>query len=90
MVNVFHLLENEKKFLGKARSSLKPGGTLVLVQWDAEKLESEMPSGGEMPEADRVLYSSDRLIRVVESSGYTVDRIDRSLSTQNIFIFRVK
>ena len=90
MVNVFHLLEDEVEFLESIQGSLKTDGTLVLVQWDGLKLEGEAPHGHRVAASDRVLFSSDRLVRVVESAGYRLDQFDSSLSMQNIFVFRLR
>ena len=37
LVNLVHLLDKPIVFLKNIRSCFKPGGTLILVQWDAEK-----------------------------------------------------
>jgi ubiquinone/menaquinone biosynthesis C-methylase UbiE len=84
MVNVFHFIEKPKEFFDNLRTSLKPGATLVVVQWDSEKISIET----EMSPSDLDLYSKKKLLKTMKDVGYEVVRIESFLSVQNIYICR--
>jgi predicted methyltransferase len=84
MVNVFHFIERPLEFFGNLRTGLKPGATLVIVQWDSEKMSVEV----ELSPSDRDLYSQENLLKTLEDAGYEVVRIESFLPVQNIYIFR--
>jgi ubiquinone/menaquinone biosynthesis C-methylase UbiE len=43
IVNTIQLVKEKTVFLNNIRNSLKEKGKLVFVQWDAEKMDSELP-----------------------------------------------
>ena len=55
LVNVIHLVEDQVSFLRNTKSDFKPGGRLVLVQWDAEKLAREAPDPDKEPKVTEFL-----------------------------------
>ena len=59
MVNVLSALENAKSFLGHLANGLKPGGRLVVIDWDPTKLYPEMAE----QEAKSALRQSLRQLR---------------------------
>jgi len=85
LVNLIHLVENPVVFLENIKPSLKPEGTVVLVQWDAEKLLSEFPGGS--IENLKEFLKEDLLINI-QKAGYEAIRTETFLSMQNIYICR--
>jgi ubiquinone/menaquinone biosynthesis C-methylase UbiE len=82
MVNVIHLVDAPVDFLRRIQTSLKPGGKLVIVQWDAAKMDVEI----DLSPSDEKIYARETVLRQVESAGYEVERIETFLPVQNIFI----
>lgn len=89
MVNVIHLVKNPSLFLKKIEKSLKPGGTLVIVQWDAEKMDSEMQPEQWDPE-DRERYTLRTNLRKIYDADFEVVRIKEFLPMQRIYICQYK
>lgn len=87
MVNVIHLVKEPTTFLHNVRNSLKPGGPLVLVQWDADKMGREME--GWDPE-DRARYTLRANLRTIYAAGFEVEQIKDFLPMQLIYICRPK
>jgi ubiquinone/menaquinone biosynthesis C-methylase UbiE len=83
MVNVIHLIKEKTTFLANLKSGLKPGGRLVIVQWDAEKMDSE--AVGWDPE-DRSQFTQEATLRWIFEAGYDVIRLLDFLPMQNIYI----
>jgi ubiquinone/menaquinone biosynthesis C-methylase UbiE len=83
MVNVIHYVKNSTMFLKNLKHSLKPGGTLVIVQWDAEKMDPEMPDWE--PE-NRALFTQQTILRQIYKADYEVIQIKTFLPMQNIYI----
>ena len=83
MVNTIHLVENKDIFLKSIMPSLKPEGILVIVQWDADKMDPEAP--GWDPK-DRALFTLRANLGHIYSAGYEVLDIRTFLPMQNIFI----
>jgi ubiquinone/menaquinone biosynthesis C-methylase UbiE len=83
MVNVIHLIENPSDYLKKLEESLKPGGILVIVQWDAEKMDSE--SKGWDPD-DRAKYTLRSNLRHIYDGDFEVVQIKDFLPMQLIYI----
>ena len=83
MVNVIHLVENKDVFLTNIKHSLKPEGILVIVQWDAAKMDPESP--GWDPE-DRALYTLQTNLGHIYQAGYEVLDIKTFLPVQNIYV----
>jgi SAM-dependent methyltransferase len=87
LVNVIHLLDNPAEFLGNLKVSLKPGGVLVFVQWDADKMAVESP--GWDPE-DRAKYTRRTTLGMIEAAGLEVIRTETFLPVQNIYICTIR
>ena len=85
MVNVIHLVEKKDVFLKNIKPSLKPEGLLVIVQWDADKMDPEAP--GWDPK-DRALYTLRTNLGHIYGAGYEVQDILTFLPTQNIYVCR--
>lgn len=85
MVNTIHLVEKKDVFLKNIMTSLKPGGILVIVQWDADKMDAEAP--GWDPK-DRELYTLRTNLGHIYGAGYEVLDIMAFLPMQNIYICR--
>jgi ubiquinone/menaquinone biosynthesis C-methylase UbiE len=43
IVNTIHLIDRPSEYLSNLKSCLKPDGGVVIVQWDAKKMDSEAP-----------------------------------------------
>jgi ubiquinone/menaquinone biosynthesis C-methylase UbiE len=82
MVNVIHLVDEPVDFLRRIQPSLKPGGKLVIVQWDASKMDVE----ADLSPEDEIIYAQEAVLKQVESAGYEVERIETFLPVQNIFV----
>jgi SAM-dependent methyltransferase len=83
MVHVLHLVihdQNPFALLENIRTSLKPDGVLVLVQWDGKKMG--------YPEIDA--YSQESILNVIEKSCFEVVRTEIFLPREVIFILRAK
>ncbi|MCU0459959.1 MAG: class I SAM-dependent methyltransferase [Bacteroidales bacterium] len=79
LVNVTHLLDNQALFFENLEKSLRPGGRLVIVQWDAGKLNIENPwTPG--PE-----FSEDTLLSNLEMAGFRLQRTEDYLPLQRIY-----
>ncbi len=85
LVNLIHLVDKPVVFLKNIKPCLKPEGTLVLVQWDAEKLLTESP-GGSLEDVKEFL--KEELIKNIQTAGYEIILIETFLSMQNIYICR--
>lgn len=84
MVNVIHFIEKPGEFLNNLMTSLKPGATLAVVQWDSKKMSVEI----ELSPSDLNLYSKEKLLKTMEDAGYEIVRIESFLPLQNIYICR--
>ncbi len=89
MVNVIHLVKNPTLFLKNIEKCLKPSGTLVIVQWDAEKMDSEMQEERWDP-ADRERYTLRTNLRKIYDADFEVVQIKEFLPMQKMFICRYK
>jgi len=83
IVNTIHLVDNPPVFLENVRRSLKPGGTVVFVQWSAEKMDSE---AREWDETDRARYTLRTTLRTIYDGGLEVVRLLDFLPMQNIYV----
>ncbi len=83
MVNVIHLVKVPRMFLKNIKHSLKQGGRLVVVQWDAEKMDPESP--GWDPK-NRALFTQQTILRQIYRANYEVVQIKNFLPMQNIYI----
>ena len=83
MVNVLHLLDAFGEISAALKKCLKPKGVLVVVQWDAEKMDQELE---DWDEANRKLFTQRTTLRRVFAAGWEVFRIDHFLPMQNIYL----
>jgi ubiquinone/menaquinone biosynthesis C-methylase UbiE len=83
MVNVLHLINNPSVFLKRLGKSLKPGGKLVVVQWDAEKMGYELK---DWDADDRARYTLRANLRRIYDADFEVVQIKDFLPMQLIYI----
>lgn len=83
IVNTIHLVKNPTAFLENVRRSVKPRGTVVLVQWSAEKMDSEAV---EWDATDRARYTMRTTLRTIYDGGLEVVRLLDFLPMQDIYI----
>jgi ubiquinone/menaquinone biosynthesis C-methylase UbiE len=82
MVNVVHLVDDAVDFLRRIQPSLKPDGKLVIVQWDAAKMNAEV----DLSPSDKVLYAKETVLKQIEAADYEVERTETFLPMQNIYV----
>lgn len=87
IVNTIHLVENPTAFLANVRRSVKRGGTVVLVQWSAEKMDSEAVV---WDATDRAKYTLRTTLRTIYAGGLEVVRLLDFLPMQNIYICQAR
>lgn len=83
IVNTIHLVKEKTVFLNNIRNSLKEKGKLVFVQWDAEKMDSELPGWDSQ---DRKLYLMHTMLKMIYDANYEVLEIKDFLPMQLIYI----
>ena len=83
IVNTIHLVKEKTVFLSNIRNSLKEKGKLVFVQWDAEKMDSELPG---WDTKDRELYLMQTMLNMIYDANYEVLEIKDFLPMQLIYI----
>ena len=83
IVNTIHLMDRPSEYLTKLKSCLKPDGCIAIIQWDAEKMDSEAP---DWSAEDREKYTQQTTLRFIYDAGYEVERILHFLPMQNIYI----
>lgn len=83
VVNTIHLIDRPSEYLSNLKSCLKPDGRVVIVQWDAEKMDSEAP---DWSAEDREKYTQQTTLRIIYDAGYEVERILDFLPMQLIYI----
>jgi arsenite methyltransferase len=83
IVNTIQFVKDKTAFLTNIRSSLKENGKLVFIQWDAEKMDSELP--GWNPK-DRELYTTHTMLKMIYAADYEVLEIKDFLPMQSIYI----
>jgi len=79
MVDVYHECSEPQKMLRAIRTSLKPGGRLVLLEYRKEDPEVPIRLEHKMSIAEAKLE--------VEAEGFTLSRVDDRLPRQHILIF---
>ena len=85
MVNTIHLIDRPSEYLSNITSCLKPDGRIIIVQWDAEKMDSEAP---DWSAEDREKYTQQTTLRIIYDAGCEVERILDFLPMQRIYICR--
>jgi SAM-dependent methyltransferase len=83
IVNTIQLVKEKTVFLVNIRHSLKENGKLVFIQWDAEKMDPEMPGWDSQ---DRALYTLHTMLKIIYGAGYEVLEIKDFLPMQLIYI----
>jgi ubiquinone/menaquinone biosynthesis C-methylase UbiE len=83
IVNTVQFVKEKKVFLSNLRNSLKANGKLVFIQWDAEKMDSEMPG---WDDKDREKYTLHTMLNMIYEAGYEVLEIKNFLPMQLIYI----
>lgn len=83
IVNTIQFVKEKTVFLNNIRNSLKEKGKLVFVQWDAEKMDSELPGWGSQ---DRELYLMHTMLKMIYDANYEVLEIKDFLPMQLIYI----
>lgn len=83
IVNTIQLVKEKKEFLDNIRGSLKKNGRLVFIQWNAEKMDSEMPGWSSQ---DRELYTLHTMLNMIYEAQYEVLEIKDFLPMQLIYI----
>ncbi|MFC2121033.1 class I SAM-dependent methyltransferase, partial [Bacteroidota bacterium] len=80
MVNTIHFIDNTKTFFSNITPCLKPNSTLIIVQWDAEKMDCEL-KGWRGP--NREQFTMRTTLKKIYDANYEVIRIKSFLPMQN-------
>lgn len=80
MVQAFHDFEKPVEWLENAKSSLKPGATLVIIDKDPEKWNQGW---------DHFMTKS-KILELTKKANYQLVKIETFLKKDNVYIFRVK
>lgn len=83
MVNTIHLVKNPSILLKHVAGSLKPGGYLVIVQWDTEKMAKEVKN---WDLKDQARYTLRTNLRTIYAAGFEVVQIKDFLPMQRIYL----
>jgi len=83
IVNTLHLIDRPSEYLSNLKSCLKPDGCIVIIQWDAGKMDPEAP---DWSADDREKYTQQTTLRIIYDAGYEVERILNFLPVQLIYI----
>jgi ubiquinone/menaquinone biosynthesis C-methylase UbiE len=83
IVNTIHLIDRPSVYLSNLKSCLKPDGYIVIIQWDAGKMDPEAP---DWSAEDREKYTQQTTLRIIYDAGYEVERILNFLPMQLIYI----
>jgi ubiquinone/menaquinone biosynthesis C-methylase UbiE len=83
IVNTIQFVKNTTEFLTNIRGSLNDNGRLVFVQWDAKKMDSELPGWGR---EDREKYTIQTMLKMIYDADYEVLEIKDFLPMQLIYI----
>jgi len=79
MIAAFHDFEKPVEWLKNVQPCLKPGGTLVIVERDPDKMSSGRSH----------FLTKKEILDLAKRSGFTLDRIETFLSMHNIYIFKL-
>ena len=79
MIAAFHDFERPVEWLKNVQPCLKPGGTLIIVERDPDKMRSGWSH----------FLTKQEILELVNRSGFKLDRIETFLSLHNIYIFRL-
>lgn len=81
IVNVLPMIDRPKPFFSNIAKSLKPEGTLVIIQWAAEKIDREQVDW-ESPERNSLRF----YLRKIYDGDFEVVKILNFLPVQNIYV----
>jgi ubiquinone/menaquinone biosynthesis C-methylase UbiE len=79
MINVYHHLDDPRPLVRNLRPSLRPGGTLVIVECDPEKVDWGKEEG---------CTSRKDMAKELNEAGFEILRTLTFLNEDNIFIAR--
>jgi predicted methyltransferase len=82
LMDVYHEFSHPQEMLRSIRSSLKPGGRLVLVEYRAEDPTIPIAPTHRMSVADAR--------REVEAAGFTLVQVIEDLPRQHIIVFQIR
>lgn len=82
MVDVYHEFSEPQEMLRKMRTSLKPGGRLVLLEYRKEDPSIPIRPDHKMSVAEAKME--------VEAEGFTLSNVDERLPRQHILVFTRK
>ena len=86
MVNVTHYIDEPETYFRKLETSLKEDGKLVIVQWDATKMNIE----ADLIASDKKKFSEDAIVVPVEAAGFEIVAKETFLPVQNLYICQPK
>jgi ubiquinone/menaquinone biosynthesis C-methylase UbiE len=79
MIAAFHDFEKKVEWLNNVKPSLKPEGTLVIVEMDPDK----------RGRSSSHLMTKEEILETVKKSDFKLDRIETFLTNHNIYIFKL-
>jgi len=82
IVNTIHMIDDFNTFMLNTFKGLKPNGNVVIVQWDAEKMQKELTSSSSISYS----LSMSTTLRKILNSGLDVQKILTFLPMQNIYV----
>ncbi len=85
MVLVYHMIENPDKLLENIKKSLKPGGTLVILDPSDKEIDREFGIDRSKPDV-KVPTIRERIDKSASAAGYEVIRVETFLPSDLIFI----
>jgi predicted methyltransferase len=80
MINTYHHLDKPVELMRNIAPSLKPGGLLVIIEHDAEKI----------PDEEEHTTPREMLLEQAGEAGFELVKIETFLEKDNINIFRVR
>ena len=83
IVNSIQFVKEKTTFLNNIRRSLNENGKLVFIQWDAAKMDSELPGWSK---EDREKYTIHTMLDMIYAASYEVLDIKYFLPMQLIYI----
>jgi ubiquinone/menaquinone biosynthesis C-methylase UbiE len=82
LVNVIHLIDDIEVFFTNITPCLKENSYLVIVQWDAEKMDFEL---SDWDADNRELFTMRSTLRKIYNANYEVFKLKTFLPMQNIY-----
>ena len=87
MVLVYHMVENPDKLLENIKKSLKPGGTLVILDPVDKEIDREFGIDRSKPDV-KVPTIRERIDKSAKAADYEVIRVETFLPSDLIFILK--